>query len=184
MAAAADRGSGEVRPGMRTIRRPAGLGSTRSALKRHQPVKITQYYRIYGITAPREGRDLLGRPDPVTMRVPVVNTHSGAWLAGPEGGWKAMQGHSRSQRHARRALTACLRHGGDTRPAHSGNRRPAAQQLPAVTAHAGDLSPPHSKAAFPATWRTRSGILRNAWRSYPQSVDGCGDKLQSYNSPA
>jgi hypothetical protein len=59
-----------------------------------------------------------------------VNMHSGAWLAGPEGGWEAMPGHSRSRPHARRTPTACLRRGGDTRPAYSGNRRPAAQQLP------------------------------------------------------
>jgi len=43
-----------------------------------------------------------------------------------------MPGYSRSHPHAWRTPTACLRRGGDTRPAHSGNRRPAAQQLPAV----------------------------------------------------
>jgi len=54
--------------------------------------------------------------------------HSGAWLAGPDGG----RGRCRGIHDPTRTPTACLHRGGDARRAHGGNRRPAAQQLPAV----------------------------------------------------
>ena len=88
------------------------------------------------IRVPRQVRDLLGRPGPVAMRRPRREHAFRRPASGAGSGWEATPGHSRSHPHARRTPTACLRRGGDTRPAHSGNRRPAAQQLPAVTAHA------------------------------------------------
>lgn len=87
------------------------------------------------IRVPRQGRDLPGRPGPVTTRRPR-REHAFRRLASVAGkrlGGDA--GASNDPPARRRTPTACPR-GGDTRPAQSGNRRPAAQQLPAVTAHA------------------------------------------------
>ena len=58
------------------------------------------------------------------------------------------------------------------------------QQLSAVTARATDpvITTPRTSVSRTGA-RTTSCILRNAQQSYPQSVDGCGDKLQLCNKP-
>ena len=58
------------------------------------------------------------------------------------------------------------------------------QQLSAVTARATDpvVTTPRTSVSRTGA-RTTSCILRNAQQSYPQSVDGCGDKLQLCNKP-
>jgi hypothetical protein len=58
-----------------------------------------------------------------------------------------------------------------TTPRTPSARRPLACAAAAILAPLITLS---AARAFPATWRTTPGIPRSTWRSYTQSVDGCG----------
>ena len=131
----------------------------------------------------RQPADLPGGPGRVTVGAPAVCIRSGAWLMTARR-LRAMPGYPPSPPHTPGAHRPPARAAALTVPALLIAATASwMQQLSAVTARPRTLSSPHREPAFPHGGEDTSCILRNAQQSYPQSVDGCGDKLQLCNQP-